>query len=104
LIADRIPRAVASTCVLELQQFLDEYDHELHERGDFLLISYRNLIQTKQFLLESDVVGVRTQSVWALIHLGDCEYARHSDIQFILASFSKLVSRAVYDWIAYAEP
>src|SRR4051812_24464303 len=74
LIIDRVHRILASTSPDEVQQLLDEYDRELHERGNNLLLSYRNLTQAKKFLLAKDVIGVRTQAVWSLMHLGDCEY------------------------------
>src|SRR5262249_30455857 len=92
LIVDRVRRTLASTSTEEVQHLLDEYDHELHEDGNNLLVSYRNLTQAKKFLLANDVIGVRTQVAWSLIHLGECEYTRRTNIEFILASYSRLIS------------
>jgi hypothetical protein len=92
LLIERIQRAVATTSADEVQAMLDEYDSRLHPFHDNLLVSYRHLIQAKQFLLRKDITGIRTQIVWALLFLGDCDYSRQDNIRFITDNFSTVVS------------
>ena len=89
-VTDRIDLAVATTSPDIIQKMLEEYDHDLADcRGDNLLLSYRNLLQAKEFLFHNDTAGFRTQIIWLLLHLGDCNYSRHTNIRFVIESFSK---------------
>jgi hypothetical protein len=91
LLADRIRRAVAATAPGEIQEMLDEYDSVLHPVRDNVLLSYRHLVQAKQFLLSNDIAGLRTQLTWALIFVGDCDYSRQNNIQFVINHYSKAI-------------
>lgn len=92
LVADRIRRVVATKSPEDIQDMLDEYDSMLHAFRSNYLLSYRHFVQAKQFFLNSDIVGLRTQLAWSLIFLGDCEYSRQSNIQYVIDSFSKMIS------------
>lgn len=92
MVADKIRCAVVTQSSENIQIMLDEYDSVLHAFRSNTLLSYRHFLQGKLFLLKNDIVGLRTQLVWALIFLGDCEYSRRVDIQYVIDSFSKIIS------------
>lgn len=91
IILDRIPRAVATSSSNEIHEFLSEYDAVLHPFRDKLILSYRNLIQAKEYIIANNTVGVRTKIAWALIDLGDCEFSRQTNIQFVIDNFLRLL-------------
>jgi hypothetical protein len=97
LIADRVRRAVATDSPGEVKGMLDEYDSVLHPLRDNLLLSYRHLIQAKQFLMSDRIIELRTQLVWALLYLGDCEYSRRNNIQFVIDDFLRMLSKPPSD-------
>ncbi len=91
VLSERVRRAVEMTSAQEIQGLLAEYDSVFHPHRDNILLSYRHLLQGKQFLLSRNLTGVRTQITWALILLGDCDFYRRTNIQFILDQFSRFV-------------
>jgi hypothetical protein len=91
LVSDRVRRTVTATPE-EIDRLLAEYETELHESGNKMLVSYRDLIQAKKYLFSNDVIGIRTQIVWSLILLGECDYARRTDIQFVIKNYSKVIA------------
>ncbi|VTR96960.1 hypothetical protein [Tuwongella immobilis] len=91
VISEGVNRAVAAMSTDETQHLLREYDATLHPDRDNVLVSYRHLVQGKQFLLRGNVTGLRTQITWALIFLGDCDYSRQTNVQFVVDNFLRLI-------------
>lgn len=91
VISEGVTRTVAAMSIDETQHLLREYDATLHPDRDNVLVSYRHLIQGKQFLLSGNVTGLRTQIAWALLFLGDCDFSRRTNVQLVIDNFLRLL-------------
>lgn len=90
-ISDGVHRAVAATSPDEIRKLLREYEATLHPDRDNILVSYIHLVLGKQFLLGGNVTGLRTEIAWALIFLGDCDFSRRTNVQFVVDNFLRLM-------------
>jgi hypothetical protein len=86
-----IERVVAATTKEEVDVLHAEYEDGALGFRDNFLASYKCLLEAKWNLLDGNTIGVRTQTAWAMIFLGDSDYSRRTELRCVVETFLRLV-------------